>query len=155
MVAGFKRLRKLEFGMELVVSNIKAIQPSRAPLPQHLFNFEGLMQDPKRPLDSLLGQLVPPSVLELSILAYPLCRSLDPDHVSGLQAMFHDFSRRRQQVPKLEQIHLDCSVHATEDYKKECAKIRLKTHIAGVKLRLRISASPKSPWGEGSFFGRP
>ncbi|KAI3327060.1 F-box domain protein [Xylariaceae sp. AK1471] len=125
---GFRRLQKLEFPLEIAMCNLTDVA-SRVTIPN-----EGSTEQDLEKFEAFIGDLVPASVSQLSLLS-----SGTNQHEKALKVMFRDFAAKKDsQFPALKEIHLSCHVNPMPDdaYKEECTKLIAETEEAGVVLHL-------------------
>ncbi|KAI2617479.1 F-box domain protein [Hypoxylon sp. NC1633] len=114
----FRRLRKLEFDLELVVYDV-------ADTERYILETGALS----------IGDIVPASVSQLSLISYG-----DDGYEKVLEVLFSGFAaKKKDQLPALEEIYLSCPEDASDPYKEECAKLVRVTEQAGVALHLSSS----------------
>ncbi|KAK2760242.1 hypothetical protein FQN54_002309 [Arachnomyces sp. PD_36] len=118
-MCNFRRLRKLEFPLEIAMCNIASSMPTD-PIPEHT--------------ELLMSELVPPSVSELSLISEG-----KNGHEKAVEAMFRHFASKKDlHFPALRTIHLTCPDYPSTDevYKEQCEKLVVETQKAGVDLDL-------------------
>jgi hypothetical protein len=126
-MCGFQRLEKLEFPLEIAMSNLSISAPAEG----ELYYPEFFVRD-----------LVPASVSGLSLLSDGKDR-----HEKALDAMFHDFATRKtSEFPALQEIHLSCLEDADNAYKQQCHKLVIEAGDAGVLVYLRNDLLPLQEW---------
>ncbi|OKL57983.1 hypothetical protein UA08_06860 [Talaromyces atroroseus] len=127
LMRGFQRLEKLQFPLEIAMSNLTASISTECEIKYPVF---------------FLCDLVPASVSELSLLS----RGKD-QHERALEAMFHDFAaNKKSQVPALQKIYLSHHRDADNAYKEQCAKVAIEAEEASVILHLRDDFAPLPEW---------
>ena len=121
----FQRLQSLELSLDIVIGGLKA-----AELAGH------------GPLDSgsLLGDLIPASVSELSLFSPG-----KTPHDKALGLLFHDFATQKQLLKlNLKEIYLTCPGDADDSYKAQCTNLAAETEKVGVDLVLTETPTPIS-----------
>ncbi|KAJ5201434.1 uncharacterized protein N7498_006097 [Penicillium cinerascens] len=109
------RLQSLELPLEVVICSLAAAELAEP----ESSNFE-----------SLLGDLVPASVSQLSLFS----RGKHP-HKRAVDLLFREFaSRKHLQTPALKEIRLTCPDDADDSYKSQCAKLAAEMDKANVAL---------------------
>lgn len=122
---GFQRLQSLELPLDIVVCGLKA-----AELAGHGSLDSG----------SLLGDLIPTSVSELSLFSPG-----KTPHDKALGLLFHDFATQKQlQKLNLKEICLTCPSDADDLYKAQCMNLAAETQKVGVDLVLTETPTPIS-----------
>lgn len=133
---GFRRLRKLEFDLEIAMCNI--FVTDRTTRPNEVL-VEGSTNDEAGFHELSIASLIPASVLQLS-----LCSRGKDHHEKALDFMFHGFAAKKEsQLPSLEEIHLHCPSSADAAYKERCARLLKETEKTDVVLHL--NAWPNMP----------
>ncbi|KAA8645024.1 uncharacterized protein ATNIH1004_009235 [Aspergillus tanneri] len=124
----FQRLRRLELPLGIVICGLKAAE---------LADYRSL------DFNSLLGDLVPASVSQLSLFS----PGKSP-HDKALDLVFRDFATQKQlQTPNLTVIRLTCPDDADELYKAQCTNLAVETERAGVALEITETPVPISTIG--------
>lgn len=125
---GFKRLRKLDLPLEIVMCNMnQAI--SGLGTPDEGFTNLGLNK-----FGPLIGDLIPGSVFQLTLV------SIETDHnAKALEVLVHGFAAKKaSQLPALKDIYLRCRFgpSSSDAYNEQCAKLLTETGKAGVVLHV-------------------
>lgn len=136
----FKRLRKLEFPLDIAICNITAaarrVATSNEESPIGVSTNHEL--DDCEPL--FIGDLVPASVSRLSLIS----RGSDNDG-KALDLMFRNFAAKKiAQLPALEKIHLSFHPFANDAYKNQCARLLAATEGGGIVLDWDLDLWPYS-----------
>ncbi|KAI1122304.1 F-box domain protein [Nemania abortiva] len=148
----FKCLRRLEFPLDLALCNIRAAlsgkrNGTRSSIGLALEALDnGLTEQQIREIEVSVRDLIPPSVVELSLLS----RGQD-HHDIALKAMFRGFAaNKHSRWPALKDLYLSCPTdgEATEAYLGECTKLSVETANAGVVLHLRSDCKDVFDWPE-------
>lgn len=128
---GFACLRQLEFPLEIVMCNMAA-----AACRVSTSNESVVGGSSQYELDNgalFIGDLVPPSVIVLSLIS----QGTD-HHGKVLEVMFWDFAaRKKTRLPALKEIHLICPNGGDGAYKDHCTRLLAETNKAGVALQLQ------------------
>lgn len=113
----FQRLQCLELPLDIVIGGLKAAE---------------LTENKSSDSNSLLGDLVPASVTQLSLFS----PGKSP-HDKALELLFRDFAtQKRLWTPNLKEIRLTCPDDADDLYKAQCTSLAAETKRAGVALEL-------------------
>lgn len=89
---------------------------------------------------SLLGDLIPASVSELSLFSPG-----KTPHDKALGLLFHDFATQKQLLKlNLKEIYLTCPGDADDLYKAQCTNLVAETEKVGVDLVLTETPTPIS-----------
>ena len=148
---GCKRLRTLQFPLELAVCNINAAvacQLANAKKPMSGGSSEA--PAPKAPHSgyahesSFTGDLIPASVSQLSLTS-----SGTDEHANALDVMFCGFAARKDAwLPALQEFHVSCPPRADEAYRAHCARLRAEMEELGVVCHLKEDHWPRFTWAD-------
>lgn len=121
----FKQVQSLELPLDTVICGFTAAE---------LADYETLHSE------SLLGDIVPPSVSELSLFSHS-----KQHHDKALDILFRDFATRKHlQTPLLEKICVIYPNDANDLFKAQLATLAAETEKAGVALNLTTYSSRKA-----------
>ena len=127
---GFQCLQKLEFPLELAMCNMDSAACRVATPNESLVG--GSTDHEREYCESFLGDLVPASVSQLSLISHG-----KDHHERALDLMFLPFAAKKDsQLPALEEFHLSCFHSANNAYKDRCARLLTETEKVGVVLDL-------------------
>jgi hypothetical protein len=125
---GFRRLRKLEFPLEIAMCNITSATSTDTALDYSTF----------------IEDLVPASVSWLSLISKG-----KNHHERALDAMFRHFaSNKDSQLPALKEITVTRRDDSDDAYKEQCEKLVADMGKEGVEVRLTPWWSRTRSWGE-------
>ncbi|OTA64294.1 F-box domain protein [Hypoxylon sp. EC38] len=133
---GFKRLRKLQFPLEIAMCNVTDAE-SRLTAPSESLTDQELGKP-----EPFISKLVPASVSELSLTSRG-----EAQHARALEVMFSNFAAMKDsELPALKEIYLSYPKNPSPDdlYKEQCDKLVAEIEKAGVVLHLQNWLSAKA-----------
>ena len=136
---GFKRLRSLQFPLELAMLHITAaVACHLAKAKESMSGGSTDHQEPKAAhgegahASLFIRDLVPASVSRLC-----LASSGTDEHAKALDVMFRDVNAEKDAwLPALQEVHVSCPTPAGEAYRAQCARLRGEMEEMGVVCKL-------------------